>query len=443
MQNVKNTAKNHFNFKLKKGANVMFREEKYTTKNGVDIFSYKNPNIHGFYISLFLRAGSMHEEISGITHFLEHAAIRNVGSLMNGGLYSTLDRYGMDFNASTFSEMVQFYITGASANFDRASEIICRLLSPIALSSDEIRAERDRIKAEIRESDDRTSLPTFAYNIVYEGTTLARTITGTLGEVQKITKTKLENYRRSIMTAENMFFYVTGSFTDDNIERLASLIEGYSLESGVMQQNIAPVCSKFGKRDTHVYVKNADFTMLRFTFDMDMTKVSVAESDLLYDLLLGGYNSRLFIEMSEKRGMFYDISGSSDKYSNIGSLVFFFEVKGDTLVSAVETVVEILRDFKKNSISPEDMMWADYVDNAGLLYDDARELNFVFAYDNHVMNAGYSSVEERAEMYRSVTPDRLREVAEMIFRPENLTLAIKGNKKKIDIEKLEEIVNKL
>ena len=60
----------------------------------------------------------------------------------DGELYSTLDRFGMEFNASTYSEMVQFYITGATENFDLASEIIARILSPIILSASEIKTER-------------------------------------------------------------------------------------------------------------------------------------------------------------------------------------------------------------------------------------------------------------------------------------------------------------
>ena len=59
------------------------------------------------------------------------------------------------------------------------------------------------------------------------------------------------------------------------------------------------------------------------------------------------------------------------------------------------------------------------------------------------MNAGYKSVEERAERYRGVSPERIKEVADEIFRPENLTLTLKGNKKKIDLTKLEEIIKKL
>lgn len=421
----------------------MYREQSQVTKNGVSIYYYKNPNIHSFYISLFIRAGSMHEEISGITHFFEHAAIRNVGALMNGELYSTLDRMGMEFNASTYSEMVQFYITGASSNFDLAAKIIAKILSPIVLSAQEIKTERERIKAEIREGDDSTSLSTFSGNIVHEGTTLARTITGTLGGVEKITKTRLEEYRRSVQTGENIFFYVTGNFTDENLNILASEIEKYSVGEGRKNENLAPVPIAFGKRVPKVYIKNADFTMLRFSFDMDMSRMTVAESDLLYDMLLGGYNSRFFIEMSEKRGLFYDISGSSERYNNIGTLVFSFEVRGGSVYDAVETAVNLLREFKEITPDESQMMKAGYVTNAGLLYDEPRELNFTFAYDNHVMSAGYRSVEERAERYKAVTPERLREVAEIIFRQENLTLTLKGSKKKIDTQKLEEIIKKL
>ena len=59
------------------------------------------------------------------------------------------------------------------------------------------------------------------------------------------------------------------------------------------------------------------------------------------------------------------------------------------------------------------------------------------------MNAAYRTIDERAESYARVTPERIREIANLVFRPENLTLAIKGNKKKINTDDLEQIINKL
>ena len=421
----------------------MFREQKRTTNNGVEIYDYRNPGVHGFYISLFLRAGSIHEPHQGITHFLEHAAIRNVNEVMGGSLYSILDRHGIEFNASTFSEMVQFYVSGACENFDLAAEIIARVLSPIILGAKDIATERDRIKAEIRESDDRTSLSTFSNNIVYEGTSLANLITGTLGSVEKINGRRLEEYRKSVMTPEGIFFYVTGNYTEDNLKKLSSEIEKYSLNPGQKQENVAPVPESFGKRKENVHIKNADFTMLRFSFDMDMSRLGVAETDLLYDMLLCGYNSRFFIEMSERRGLFYDINGSCERYSNIGSFVFSYEVRGGSIYDAVETTVQLLREYKSTDPTTDEMMKAGYVTNAYLLYDNPRETNFTFAYDNHIMSEGYDSITARAERYERVTPERLRQVAEILFTRENLTLAIKGNKKKIDLDKIREILKGL
>ena len=74
------------------------------------------------------------------------------------------------------------------------------------------------------------------------------------------------------------------------------------------------------------------------------------------------------------------------------------------------------------------------------VYDDMRELNFTMAYDNHVLDAGYSSVEERRDAYSAVTPERIAEISDMIFRPENLTLTLKGKATKIDKSRLENII---
>lgn len=416
------------------------------TKNGVSIYSYKNPALHSFYISAFIKAGCMYEDerLSGITHFLEHAVIRNVNKLYGMRLYGLLDRKGIEFNASTYSEMVQFYVSGASSNFDTGSEIIAKILSPIVLDKSEIDAERKRIKAEIRESDDKNSLASFTGKIVFEGTSLASSIIGTNAAIDRITQKRLEEYRREVCAPENIFFYVTGSFTDADLDSLAQLIEMAELSSAPeIRDNTAPVPEKFGKRAGGVFVKSADFTMARFTFDIDMTRVSFAECDLLYDILLSGYDSPLFIEMSEKRGLFYDINGALERYRNIGTLNFSFELKGKNLAEATELVVDVLNRIKRGEGIGRECMRAGYVDNAYMLYDDCRELNFTFAYDNHIIGASYRSVEERKKRYSDITEADICRAAREIFKASNLTLTVKGDKKSINTEKIDSIIRRL
>ena len=424
-------------------------EKKIIAKNGIEIYSYNNPTLHGFSISLFLRAGLMYEreDEQGITHFLEHVLIRNINKQRDGKLYATLDRHGVEFNAATYSEMVQFYVQGASGNFSVGADVIAAFFNPIILSADEIAAERKRIKAEIREGDEKNSMASFSAAQVYFDTSLAGSITGTNKSVDRISLTRLEEYRKRVFIKENLFIYVTGSFDQDDLSRLCRLVGAVKLDEARddddIHTNIAPVSRYFGKRDAMIAVKNADYTSVRFSFDMDLESVDDNAADILYDMLISGYSSPFFIEMSEERGLFYDTSGAVEKFKNIGSFYFGYEVKERDVYDAAEITVDILNDYARNLREPSEIIKAGYVDNAPLLYDDMRELNFTLAYDNHIMDAGYSTLEDRIEAYRAVTAEKIRDTADALFRRRNLTLTIKGNKKKIDTNRLKEILCKL
>lgn len=421
----------------------MYKEKMYVAKNGIKVYAYPNPALHGFHISLFVRGGSMYEteRESGITHFLEHATIRNVNKLYGMKLYSLLDKMGLEFNASTFSEMVQFYVSGSSPSFKAGAEMISKALMPIELERAELDAERKRIKAEIRESDETGSLTAFSAKQVFGGTSLAQSIVGTNRAIDGISLRKLASHQKKLLSPKNIFFYVTGAFDESDIEALLSFIGSARLESDTEYKNEAPVPEKFGKRDSSVFVKRDDYTMARFTFDLDMGKYSVAETDLLYDTLLSGYNSKLFMELSEGRGLVYDVTGGSERYRNIGTLSFSYEVKSTDLAESIRLVVDILNSLKREENI--ECIKAGYVDNAYMLYDDIRELNFTFAYDNHIMEQGYTSVEDRKKRYECITEKRLAEMAGEIFTPNNVTLALKSPNRSLDTEAIREALGKL
>lgn len=414
------------------------------SKNGITVYSYQNTSSHGFFLSLFVRGGSLYEteRESGISHFVEHVAIRNVNRLMDGALYALLDREGLEFNASTYSDMIQFYICGAREKLPIACRILPRLLCPLVLSADEVELERRRIRAEIREGDDKSSLGSFTARLLYPGHPLSRPILGTGSSVARIGRRALEEHRRRLFSKGNFFFYLTGKYEESDIDLL--LDEATSLLPTEEDAGLCfpPLPTSFGKRGG-VYLKNADFTMLRFSFDLDMTRITIPEADLLYDVLLAGYNSRFFIEMSEDRGLFYDLNGSVERYPRLGLLYFTYEVKEKDLLSALSLTLRILSEIKRTCLSEETMMKASYVDNAYMLFDDARELNFTMAYDAHLLGLGYRSLEDRIEAYRRITPQRLREVAGIVFQRDNMTLTMKGNKKKIDLDAVRETLSLL
>ena len=415
------------------------KEKTKVTKNGIKIHSYRNSALHSFTLSLYLKAGCIYEREGegGITHFLEHTLYRNVNTLMEGKLYSTLDRLGLEFGASTYNEMVQFTLSGVPSKFTDAADILCKLFSPLVLPRAEFLAELGRVKAEIRESDDRTSLSAFTSSCVHGTTALSRPILGTLGEISRISQRKLEAYRKEVFSQGNLFVYVTGNVGEWELEYLSKALDTVRLSDAPQRTNAAPVSQNFGKREPKVHIKNADFTMVRFTFDMDMSRLPFGVDDLLYEILLGGNNSRFYIELSEKRGLFYDISGSVEKYKNIGSFFFGYEIRAGSVYEAVELSLSLLLDLCRGELTEQECMKVGYTEGGLLLYDDPRELGYTFAYDCHILDAPYGSIEERSALYSAITPEQIVRAAREIFRPENLTLTMKANKKKTDSARLE------
>ena len=70
--------------------------------------------------------------------------------------------------------------------------------------------------------------------------------------------------------------------------------------------------------------------------------------------------------------------------------------------------------------------------------DDTHELNFQLGYD-WIKGKNLLSIEERIERNRKINVLRLREIAEKIFKKENMTLIIMGPTGKVMKKRLQDI----
>ena len=80
-----------------------------------------------------------------------------------------------------------------------------------------------------------------------------------------------------------------------------------------------------------------------------------------------------------------------------------------------------------------------YTDNACLMLDNAEELNWTMAYENHILNEKVKSIDEKRRLYESVTESDIKALAKKVFVRSNLVTGIKGKKKKIDTGRIKDI----
>ncbi len=411
-------------------------EKTVFTDNGVALRSYQNTNIGSFAISLFIKGGTMYEgaDENGFMHFFEHVVFRNINSYMGGRLYETLDLCGLYFNAATYVNYAEFTISGSKRHFERAAQIICRVLSPLKITASDIAPEKKRIKAEIRENDEAERQ--FFDSVVYEGSSLERPITGKCPDIDRFGIKKLKSDMKKLFTKENIFFYVGGNFDSSGLEHLAREIEKYTVYSGIPLKNSAQLPTNFAKRSCRVEVKNASSTTVKLSFDVSSSGHTVSELFCLCDALFAGESCPMYRELSENTGLIYSYDDCITCYGNFSILSVTYEVRADKLMKSLDAVLRIFADAKNTIASRLPFILPAYTDNIYTTLDDAESIASDFGYYNHILGCSYGTVEERRREFEEVSPDSLTALARETFDPQRTVIAIKGNKDKIDTEKI-------
>lgn len=420
------------------------REASFCSSHGVHTYLFPNPALHSFCLSLYVRAGSMFEseEENGITHLCEHLVFRSVNRQMNGTLYRELDRMGLSLEGCTYKEFARFTVSGAREHFFEGADVLLKILSPLSLTKDDVRLEKGRVKAEIREESERTTLDYFTDNILHRGTTLARTITGTAGTVERLGIRRLRAFHAEMFSASNIFFYATGAVSAEAIEDFCQRLNAVALDEHTpRRENVAPVSDGFFRRGG-VYLKNSKRHIVRLSIDVDPSFSSDATLSLLYDLLFGdGEECRLHQALSEKTGYIYSFRAGLELYRNLGVISVSYEIPPSLLIESVALMLDTLRTVKKSAEGALAYVRAPYVDNAYLLLDSDTDLNFNRAYEGHILSLPYTTVSERAAAFAAVTEADVVRLARRLFVPEHLTLTVKGDAKSVDVQALNKLLH--
>lgn len=413
-------------------------EERYVTASGIPAYVYRNNRLHGFCLSLYVRGGSLYEgaENNGETHFIEHMVFRNINYRMNGMLYPMLDRCGLSFNAETYKEFVQFYIVGAKEHFSDAVTVFSHLFDPMVVPREQIDPERMRIKSEIRESNENTSLDYFSDSIVWKDTPLARSITGRAGTLDRMGSKFLKEAALRIFSRKNLFFYITGSVSDEDLDFFCTALSAPVGDSSPLRDNTTPLPKDFQNRPCKIFLKNSDETEVRFSFDFDPARYTNAELMLLFDILFYGECGKVYRELSDRTGLIYSFDPSLERYRNAGALHLKYEVRPANLLRSVEIVCKILQGIKAGLTEELDFVRPLYLDNGGLLLDNVEEFNWNRAYEVHILECPYPDHAARKRAFAAVSPERIVQISREIFCPQNLTLALKTNKRQWKEEEL-------
>ena len=418
--------------------------EQSVSVNGIDIYSMTNPALKSFCLSLYIRAGSLFENTTnnGISHLFEHIVFRNLKNKYEN-FYELLALHGLDLQGCTYKEFIRFSINGPHDEFDFAIDILCSLFDEIKLTSTDFLKEKKRIKAEIREKDERASLDYLFNRIVWNGSEAEKTVLGYCKVLDNISLEKLNKFRNECFAQGNCLIYITGNVNEKNIDMLKERINTLDIQKNkCMRNNSVTVNSDFFHRSCTVNVKENYWHYVKMGFDVDCSKYSNAVLDLLYEILFKGNKALIHNYLSEENPLIYSYDSTLEQYDNIGNLNFKFEIDKNKIDEAITAIVKLLNDIKSGCFNFEASLKA-ILYYTEMEFDRPDDLNWSMAYYNHILNT--QPIDYSDELYGrfKITKEQVIDAAKEIFQVKNMTVAIKGNKKKINVKHLEDILKTL
>jgi predicted Zn-dependent peptidase len=339
-----------------------------------------------------------------------------------------LDKIGGDYNAFTDKEITGYYAKVDKPHIETAVDWVSDLIINPLFRKEDFEREKGVILEEIKMYLDTPMrfITDLWEKLLYGEQPLGRL---TLGKEEIIKKMKVEElvgYYQKNYSSENLVVAVSGNFKKEKTKELAK--KYFSRIGSGKMNNSNPVKEKQKKPKLLINFKETDqthFCLGAKAYDLFHKDRYI--TDVMSVILGGNMSSRLFSEVREKRGLAYYVKTTTSKYLDSGNLFTQAGVAHKNLEKTAKIILENYKKLKEKDVPDSELRKAkEYIkgiSNIGLESTDARAL--FFGTQEVLMNK-IVSLEERFKKIDKVSKMDIKRVANDIFRPEKLNLAIIG-----------------
>lgn len=413
---------------------------KKVLKNGLRVITIPMPSLESVTVSVWVKTGSRNENTknNGISHFLEHMFFKGTTNRPTAKqIAEEIDQIGGVQNAGTSKEYTEYYIKCRADKIEVAFDLLSDMALNSLLDAKEIEREKGTIIEEIRMYEDTPmmNIGEVFESLIYSSHSLGMDIAGTEKTVSEMKRKDFTDYRSNFYNANNMILTVAGGVDEMTVMELSQ-----KYFSKLVTRNSPRVVEPFEtvqhapKIKLHNKKKEQTHVILGFIADGKNYKNKYAQT-LLATILGGGMSSRMFTEVTERRGLAYSIRTSMDRYTDIGYMGTY---AGLDTKRAEEAVAVMLEEYYK-MINAKTQMTNQELTKAkeflkghlALALEDTSDVSGFFG-DQELFSlpaqAGDKVLtpEEVFRLVDKVTMDEVNSEAKRLFVPERLNLAIIG-----------------
>jgi predicted Zn-dependent peptidase len=419
--------------------------KKTILNNGLKVITVPIENANSVTVLILVGTGSKYEtkDINGISHFLEHMFFKGTEKRPTTlKISETLDSVGGQYNAFTSQE-----VTGFWAKVDKShSDIALDWITDIFLNSKFDEKEMEREKGVIIEEANMYLDTPMAYigdlweHLLYGDQPAGWRVIGEKENILSFNRKKVVDYYKAHYSPSNVIVCVAGAV---NTEKMEEKINNYfknQKQSSASQKEKVKESQK--EPAVLIHYKKTDQTHFCLgvrAYDLfDKRRYALS---LLSVILGGNMSSRLFIKVRERNGLAYSIHTSADNSTDAGYLVTQAGIDHKNLEKSVKLILQEYKNLKSKKITEKELKKAkDYIKGITSLTLDSSDNQASFYAIQELLEKNILTAEEKFKKIDEITVEDIKKVAEDIFLPEKLNLAVIGPFEEKEVDKLKKLL---
>ena len=396
--------------------------------NGAKVVSASEESAESVAVGVWVGVGGRHERASqsGVSHFLEHMLFKGTGKRSALEISRSIEGRGGYLNAFTQEESTCYYARLPYEFMPQAFDVLADMYLNAALKPEDVERERDVIIEEIKMYED---LPQHVVQEkmqegMFSGHALGLPLSGEAKTLARMDHTFLSRYKAAAYTPASTVFAFAGRIDHAACVACVEKAVGHArkgrpllfqhVDAAVGQKRI--VMTRKEINQVHAAVG------FRVFGRHDDRRFALR---VLNSLLGENMSSRLFQSVRERSGLCYSIQSSYQLFEETGAFTVSGGFDARRAEPALRLTVKELRRVIEDKVGARELKRAkDYLLGTFRLGLEGSGNQMMFLGESMLNYGRVVNPEETIAGIGAVTPDEVRRVAEDVFEPSRMTLAL-------------------
>ena len=404
--------------------------QKTTLPNGLRVLTEHHSGVASATIGVWLEAGSIHETArqQGLAHLLEHMVFKGTRRHSMAKIAAKMDVLGGGMNAFTEREWVCYHVKVLSDQVAPALNLLCEFATEPILDPDLLEIEKRVVIEEIRATEDEPDelIEELFVSKLWDKSRWGRPIAGSPATVERFGVADLREFMERHYSPSNCVVVAVGDVQHERIVKLAEKgLENLPGKNGKR----APL-AKTPTVAAHHTVRRDDSECAHLIIGTRAYPYNDPRrfaAWILDSTLTGGYSSRLFQEVREKRGLCYGIGGLSASYRAAGYWAVETSVSPANARRTTDLIARELRRVKADGLRAIELKRAKQMARVNILLSEESSSAQMGRLARNEMYFGRQiSPRETLAAIEAVTLDDVQSAAREMFDPALVNVAAIG-----------------